>query len=495
VPSDVESALFGTTITDRFVQVAAGGDLAFLRGTLKALIARGGVDRAFVDAHTTGFEALAAVLAATDWATLEAAAGVARAEMEAYAALLAGAQRAVFVWGMGVTQAGNGEDAVRALVDLALARGFVGRDGCGLMPIRGHSGVQGGAEMGAYATALPGGDATDDPEAVAALEAAWGFPLPTRPGRTTPEMLEDAADGRIDVLLAVGGNFREVMPDPRGVDATLGRIPLRVHLDIAASSQMLVDPADVVLLLPATTRYEVPGGVTETTTERRIVFSPEIPGPRVADARPEWRVLADLVARARPERAEALAWPDPAAIRGEIARVVPMYAGIERLAGKGDQVQYGGPHLCAGGVFPTADGRARFHHDGPPVRAPDRHPDVFTVVTRRGKQFNSMVHEDVDPLGGFARDAVLLAHADAERLGLAAGDRVVVENDRGRLLGRAAPVAMSAGAVQVHWPEANVLLDPEDRSTASGIPAYKGGHARLRRATPDDAAEAVTPRP
>ncbi|MDF1524216.1 MAG: molybdopterin-dependent oxidoreductase, partial [Trueperaceae bacterium] len=417
VPSDVESALFGTTITDRFVQVAAGGDLAFLRGTLKALIARAGVDRAFVDAHTSGFDALAAVLEGTDWADLEAASGVARADMESYADLLAGAERAVFVWGMGVTQAGSGEDAVRALVDLALARGFVGRDGCGLMPIRGHSGVQGGAEM--------------------------------------------------------------------GVDATLGRIPLRVHFDITASSQMLVDPANLVLLLPATTRYEVPGGVTETTTERRIVFSPEVPGPRVADARPEWRVLAELVARARPDRAGALAWDGTAAIRREIARVVPMYAGIERLATKGDQVQYGGPHLCAGGVFPTADGRARFHADGPQVRALDRDlgrdPDAFTVVTRRGKQFNSMVHEDVDPLSGFARDAVLIAHADAERLSLAAGDRVVVENDRGRLLGRAAPVAMSAGAVQVHWPEANVLLGLPDalRAGQTLFDATGGLHAAV----------------
>jgi molybdopterin-dependent oxidoreductase alpha subunit len=497
VPSDVESALFGTVITDRFVQVAPGGDLAFLRGTLKALIERGGVDRGFVDAHTHGFDALAAVLVATEWADLEDAAGVSRADVEAYADLLAGAERAVFVWGMGVTQAGGGEDAVRALIDLALARGFVGRDGCGLMPIRGHSGVQGGAEMGAYATALPGGAATDDAEAVAALEAAWGFALPERPGRTTPEMLEDAGAGLVDVLLAVGGNFREVMPDPRGVDATLGRIPLRVHLDIAASSQMLVDPADAVLLLPTTTRYEVPGGVTETTTERRIVFSPEIPGPRVAEARPEWRVLAEAVARARPERAADLAWQGTAAVRAEIARVVPMYDGIERLAAKGDQVQYGGPHLCAGGVFPTADGRAHFHPEGPRVRprAGARDPDAFVVVTRRGKQFNSMVHEDVDPLGGFARDAVLLAHADAERLGLAAGDRIVVENERGHLLGRAVPVAMSTGAVQVHWPEANVLLDPADRSAASGIPSYKGGRATVRRATATDAADAAAPRP
>ena len=260
---------------------------------------------------------------------------------------------------------------------------------------------------------------------------------------------------------------------------------------------MLVDPAEAVLLLPAATRFEVPGGVTETTTERRIVFSPEIPGPRVPEARPEWRVLAEAVARARPARAHDLAWDDTAAVRVEIARVVPMYAGIERLHAKGDQVQYGGPHLCAGGVFPTGDGRARFHAEGPPVPARDQAqthaPDAFVVVTRRGKQFNSMVHEDVDPLGGHARDAVLIAHADAERLGLAAGDRVVVENERGRLLGRAAPVAMSIGAVQVHWPEANVLLDPADRSAASGIPTYKGG--RARPAGPHDGGGRLRPGP
>ena len=60
---------------------------------------------------------------------------------------------------MGVTQHEHGEDNVRAIVNLGLARGWVGREGCGLMPIRGHSGVQGGAEMGCYATALPGGAA------------------------------------------------------------------------------------------------------------------------------------------------------------------------------------------------------------------------------------------------------------------------------------------------------------------------------------------------
>ena len=490
VPSDLESALFGTKITDRFVQVGPGGDRAFVHGTLKALIAAGGVDETFVAQRTSGFGELRALLEATSWETLEAAAGVSRTEMEAYAAMVAEAKRAVFVWGMGITQHRGGEDNVRAIVDLALSRGFVGRDGCGLMPIRGHSGVQGGAEMGAYATALPGG-APLTPDSAAKLSETYGFTVPDAPGLTTPAMLDAAKRGEIDVLLAVGGNFREVMPDPSGVDAGFARIPLRVHIDIVPSSQMWVDPADTVLLLPATTRYEIPGGVTETTTERRIVFSPEIPGPRVEAARPEWEILSELAARVRPEIAGAVRFPGTATIRDEIARVVPMYAGIETLSAKGDQVQYGGPHLCAGGVFPTDDGRARFHAVA--VQTVERDPDLLTVVTRRGKQFNSIVHADTDSLNRLGRDAVMMAGSDARRLGLRDGDPVVVESDHGVLRGRLAVVDASPGAVQLHWPEANVLLSADARSPAADIPAYKEASARVRRADEADAARGRDP--
>ncbi len=117
-------------------------------------------------------------------------------------------------------------------------------------------------------------------------------------------MIDAAHAGDLDVLVSVGGNFLEVLPDPAFVREALGRVGLRVHDDIVLSSQMLVDPADAVLLLPATTRYEVPGGITETSTERRVILSPEVPGPRVEEARPEWEVLLEL-ARARAAGARA----------------------------------------------------------------------------------------------------------------------------------------------------------------------------------------------
>jgi predicted molibdopterin-dependent oxidoreductase YjgC len=173
-------------------------------------------------------------------------------------------------------------------------------------------------------------------------------------------MINAAYEGQLDVLFSVGGNFLEVLPEPDYVEEALKRVPLRVHMDIICSSQMLVEPADTVVLLPATTRYEVLGGVTETSTERRVIFSPEIPGPRIGEARPEWEVFMELARRVRPDLAEKLSFDGTTAMRQEIAQVIPQYAGIQHLKQAGDQFQYGGAHLCFGWNFPTADGKAHF---------------------------------------------------------------------------------------------------------------------------------------
>jgi molybdopterin-dependent oxidoreductase alpha subunit len=469
IPSVVESALFGTKLADRFYQVQSGGDVAFLNGVLKHLIATGRADAGFVAGHTAGFDELRADLEIQTWESLEAASGLPRTEMADLAERLGRADRAVFVWSMGVTQHVCGVENVRAIANLALARGFVGRDGCGLMPIRGHSGVQGGAEMGAYATALPGGVPVND-ENASALGAKWGFPVPASPGLAAPEMIDAAHRGELEVLFSVGGNFLEVMPDPPYVEAGLEEIPLRVHMDLVLSTQMLVEPKDTVLLLPAATRYETPGGVTETTTERRVVFSPEIAGRRIAEARPEWEVFLDLARRVRPERAPALELRTTAEVRAEIARVVPFYDGIQRLAKRGDQFQYGGPHLCAGWHFPLPGGRARFGVVHPPSPAP--RGERFLVTTRRGKQFNTMVHERRDAITGAEREAVLMNAADAARLGLRDGDPVRLTSETGRYEGRVLIAPIRPGDVQVHWPEGNVLLDRSRRAPKAGIPDF-----------------------
>ena len=144
-----------------------------------------------------------------------------------------------------------------------------------------------------------------------------------------------------------------------GVRDALSRPRLRIHQDIVVTSAMLVDPSDTVLLLPATTRYESPGGGTETSTERRIIFSPEIAGRRVGRRVRNGRCSARSIARVRPACAAAVRFETAEAIRDEIANAVPLYAGIERLRAAGDQVQWGGPRLFEDWQFNTPTGRAQ----------------------------------------------------------------------------------------------------------------------------------------
>ncbi|MEH2300065.1 MAG: FdhF/YdeP family oxidoreductase [Nostoc sp.] len=468
VPSIVESAVFGTKFAEDFFLINMGGDIAFLNGTIKHIIANNWVDESFIDLYTDGFAELKTSLESQSWEELERLSGTSREEMYAFAKMVKEANKAVFVWSMGITQHECGEDNVRSIINLALTKGFVGREGCGLMPIRGHSGVQGGAEMGCYATVFPGGK-TITLENAAQLSQHWGFEVPTSKGLIAPEMINAAHQGQLDVLFSVGGNFLEVLPEPDYVEAALKKIPLRVHMDIVLSSQMLVEPADTVVLLPATTRYEIPGGVTETNTERRVIFSPEIPGPRIGETRPEWEVFLELARRVKPDLADKLTFADTAAIRQEIAQVVPLYAGIQHLQQAGDQFQYGGSHLCFGWNFPTADGKAHFGVLLPRQR--ELPEGYFLLATRRGKQFNSMVQERKDAITGAMREAVLMNAADAAQLGLKDSDRVILKNDLGELFCQVYIAPIQSGNLQVHWPEGNVLLDKSKRSL-EGVPDY-----------------------
>ncbi len=470
VPSNFDSALLGTRMSDRFFGVRVGGDVAFLNGVLKRLIADGGVDRRFVADHTTGWDEFEAALDGQSFHELERLSGASSEDMAELARLYAGAGSAIFVWSMGLTMHRHGVANVKAVSNLALARGMVGRPGAGLMPIRGHSGVQGGAEMGCVPNVFPGGLPTDE-EGARRMEEQWGFPVPAWRGSFVAEMVDAAGRGELEALYCVGSNLAGVLPDSAYVRRAVERIPLRVHHDIVLNPQMLFDPADVVLLLPATTRYEMAGGNTETSTERRVIFSPEIPGPRVPEARDEWRVLAELAARVKPQFAERIEFESTAAIRREIARVIPLYDGIQELRGKGDQFQWGGPMLCAGGRFATADGKARFIVLEPPdQRVPEGR---FQLTTRRGKQFNSMVFGGRDAATGAPRDGVILAADDMARLGLADGDRVLLRSSAGEFEGRVQRGAIERGALMMYWPEANALIPRGVVDGECGIPAYR----------------------
>jgi molybdopterin-dependent oxidoreductase alpha subunit len=459
-----------------------------LSGVLKILLENTWVDKDFVEKHTAGFESFKAQVLNAGFEELEQQSGLKRESMREFAELIRDAKTGVLVWSMGITQHRFGADAVQMILNLGLLKGWVGKDKCGLMPIRGHSSVQGGAEMGAYSTVFPGGKPITADNA-ATLQKQYGFPIPDWIGLTAVEMVEACARGQLDLLYCLGGNFLRTLPEPEYVRKALQNVPMRVHQDIIVTDQMFIEAKEEVILLPAKTRYEQDDGGTETTTERRIAFSPELPR-QVGEARAEWKILRELAAAVYPDRSHLLGCETGWKMREEIARVVPFYEGVQNLKNTGDAVQYGGPHLCANGKFSTPDGKAHFKAVPVPgdemVHSPKSKAQgragtpagtngavkEFVVSTRRGKQFNSLIYAEIDPINGAPRDAVLMNEEDAGSLHLMHEDRIVLRNDLGTYQGRVFLAPIAPGNLQIHWPEGNVIVKRGVTDLAGGVPDY-----------------------
>lgn len=479
IPSVPDSALFGTKIVDDFYQVNIGGDIAFMNGVMKHWFEMekenpgSAINHAFVKEHANGIEQLQEHVMKLSWEELEKSSGLTRERLKEFAVLLANSKSGVFVWSMGLTQHRFGTDNISQVANLAVLRGFMGRKHCGVMPIRGHSGVQGSGEMGADPFSLPGGDFEE--KSWTRIEKLWGFPVPKWQGDIVGVTLENALlpDGherKTRLFYTSGGNFLETMPDPDFMRKCLESVELRVHQDIIFNTSTLVDAKEEVIILPAMTRYEQPGGGTSTSTERMVYFSAEIDGPRIEEARSEWEIYVDLAARVHPEKKHMMHFSDAAEIRAEIAQANPNYDGIQHLKERGDVFQWGGAWLCEDGKFPTEDGRANLLPiEIPNLNKPEGH---FYVTTRRGKQFNSMIYSNKDPFNNADRYDVLIHAEDARELRIAEGESIVVYNKYGTFQGRAKFEATKRGNVQVHWPEGNVLIPKGVYETYAGIPEY-----------------------
>ncbi|WP_053364956.1 FdhF/YdeP family oxidoreductase [Bacillus sp. FJAT-27245] len=481
IPSNPESALFGTKLADDFYQVNIGGDIAFMHGIMKHWFEKeevrkgSAINHEFVQEHVNCYSELVAHVQQQSWEEIEKSSGVAKDRIVELAELLANSKNAVYAWAMGLTMHSFATDNISQVANLALLRGHLGRKHAGLMPFRGHSSVQGSGEMGADPFVLPGGDFYG--ENIGRIEKLWGFKLPNWQGDIVGVTLEnivlpDDHERKIKLYYMSGGNFLETMPDPEFIEKALSGLEIRVHQDIILNTSTLLDAKEAVIVLPAKTRYEQEGGGTSTSTERMVYFSPEIPGNknRIEEAREEWKIYVDLAKRVKPETADLVDFKDAQAIRNEIALANPNYDGIQHLKNAGDVFQWGGAWLCEDGICPTPDGRGNLIA----VDIPDlgKKEGQFIVTSRRGKQFNSMVYNEVDPLTGAGRYDVLMNEDDARELSIAEGEGVVLYNGFGVFQGRAKFVEISRGNVQVHFPEGNFLLPRGRYEKFAGIPDY-----------------------
>jgi anaerobic selenocysteine-containing dehydrogenase len=203
-----------------------------------------------------------------------------------------------------------------------------------------------------------------------------------------------------------------------------------------------------------------------------VYFSPEIEGNKnaIKEARAEWKIYVDLAKRVKPETAHLVDFRNAQEIRDEIAMANPSYDGIQNLKNAGDVFQWGGAWLCEDGICPTADGKGTLVS----VEIPDlgKKEGQFIVTSRRGKQFNSMVYSEVDPLNGAGRYDVLMNAEDAHDMSIAEGEGIVLHNGFGVFQGRSKFVDIARGNVEVHFPEGNFLLPRGRYEKFAGIPDY-----------------------
>ncbi|RBW71371.1 FdhF/YdeP family oxidoreductase [Bacillus taeanensis] len=481
IPSNAESALFGTKIADDFYQINIGGDIAFMHGIMKYWFEMeekkhgSAINHQFVQEHVNGYEELKAAVQAHSWDEIITSSGIAKERIIELAELLANSKNAVFAWALGLTMHSFATDNISQVANLALLRGYLGREHNGLMPFRGHSSVQGSGEMGADPFVLPGGGW--DEANVKRIEKLWGFKLPKWQGDivgVTIEnaMLPDDHERKLKLYYMSGGNFLETMPNPDYIEKALSALEIRVHQDIIFNTSTLVDAKEAVIVLPAQTRYEQDGGGTSTSTERMVYFSPEIEGNknRIEEARAEWKIYIDLAKRVKPETAHLVDFKDGQAIRDEIGKANPDYDGVQHLEKQGDVFQWGGAWLCEDGVCPTPDGKGNLI----PVEIPDlnKKDGDFYLTTRRGKQFNSMIYNEIDPFNGAERDAVLMHPEDAKKLSIQEGESVVVYNQFGVFQGKAKFADIVKGNLGLHFPEGNFLLPKGRYEKFAGIPDY-----------------------
>lgn len=473
IPSDWRSFLFGSRVSDLYLQPHVGGDIALSKALLRGLLDKDALDRTFVQAHTTGFDAVRDDVMATSWETLVDASGVSRAEINSAVNILARAQRGIFLWAMGLTHHAHGTDNVLALSNVALARGFLGKPGCGLMPIRGHSNVQGVGSVGVSPVIK---------EAFAQkLEALYGITVPREPGQDTYASVLAAEAGRVRVAVQVGGNLFASNPDRAWAAAALRRIGTTVSLTTKLNEGHVHGRGQTALLLPVLARDEEPEPTTQESMFNFVRLSEGGAPNVVGELRTEVDVLASLAERILPAgRFDWRTLRKHQRLREGIAATVPGFAALADIESTRREFQLEGRTFHTP-TFATPDGRARFR----PTPLPDFSPaaGTFRLMTLRSEgQFNSVVYEEEDLYrGNLRRDVVMLCAADAARLGVREGDPLRVSTETGAMNVVAAIVDIREGSAAMYYPEANVLV-PRRIDPRSKTPAFKSIAARIEPA-------------
>ncbi len=471
-----------------------GTDVALLNGIMRQILVQGLQDQDFIGERCEDFEPFRASLERYDLPRVEEITGVAGEKIRQAALLFGKAASAMVLYGMGVTQHTTGTDNVKAVANLLMLTGNLGRPGTGFSPLRGQNNVQGACDMGALPVFYPGYQRVDNPEVKQKFAAAWGTSLDEKPGLTITDMIQAAYDGRLKTLYVMGENPMLSEPDLNHARAALAKLELLVVQDIffTETAQM----ADVIL--PATSFAEKDG--TFTSTERRVQLVRKAIDPP-GEAKTDGEIIAEVSRR----MGYPMHYGSTAEIMTEIASLTPIYGGIthDRLNNRQglqwpcwDREDPGTPRLHEGQF---TRGRGKFHvvRDRPPAELPTIAYPMLLTTGRILEHFHtgSMSHRS-RVLEALAADSrVEMNPDDTHRMGIEEGDMISLSSRRGEVQTRVKKtrrVPPGQAFMAFHWGDAPVnrltitAFDPQAKIPEFKVSSVKAVLTVLERAAEDN---------
>ncbi|MDB4679407.1 FdhF/YdeP family oxidoreductase [Planctomycetaceae bacterium] len=465
VPSDPWSLMFGTKIATEYIQPHIGGDLALITGIAKRVVELGTHDEEFLNAHTHGWPELKTRLTETEWPEIIEKSGVEKAEIDRIAEKYSAAKNVIFSWTMGITHHHHGVENVEAIANLALLRKMVGRPYAGMMPIRGHSNVQGIGSVGVTPKLK---DAVFD-----RLQSHFGVELPTSEGLDTMGCMEEAHAERLKIGFSLGGNLYGSNPASKYAAEALQKLDLLVYMNTTLNTGHAWGTAKETLILPVLARDEEPQPTTQESMFNYVRVSDGGPARHVGP-KSEVEVISHIANRVLPE--SPVDWSGmehTSRIREAIAEIIPGFEKIKKIGETKEEFQISG-RTFYDPQFATADGKANLQtHELP---TPHQRENCVRLMTVRSEgQFNTVVYEEYDLYRGIdARDVVLLHPDDVTSLGLSDRQRVTVHSDEGNLpnIEVRAWEKIRAGNALMYYPEANILV-PRSTDPRSKTPCFK----------------------
>jgi len=477
-PSNFKSMISGgSEVASRYVQPHVGSDVALISGMAKYLIEADLVDQEYIDSYCEKFDGYSHFLAKLSWTEIESECGLEQSQIESLANIYAQSERTVFSWGMGLTHHHNGTDNIEAIASLALLRGMIGGEGKGLLPLRGHSNVQGVGSMGVTPTLKT--------EVFSAIEKEFRVELPKHEGMDTLACIQAANRGEIDFAFLLGGNLFAANPDTSFSGRALSKIPFKVMINSTLNQTHLNGVEGENLILPIRVRDEETQATTQESMFNYLRMS-DGGFDRIEALRSEVEIISSIAAEVIGSGTlDFREFKRHDSIRKAIAKLIPGFAALADIDETKTEFHIDGRYL-AKPHFTTKSGRAKFCI---PTQTSwktktTENSNQFTLTSVRSEgQFNTIIYSEEDVYRRQSHRKVLFISAeDIEKLKLKTEDKVDVSNATGTLSSFSiALYDIKPGNVMCYFPEANVLV-PQSVDQRSRTPSFKSVSVSIMKA-------------